>query len=87
MSIFVIFKVSHQDKLQEALERVFPEDHLRVDATEWLVSAKMTSKEVCDHLGISDGSTTSAVVFKMESYFGRAATSIWDWIKTKSEGA
>lgn len=86
MGIFVIFRVANAAKMSAALKTHFPDDHLDIGQNEWLVSAKGTAKEISDKLGISDGAGAgNAIVFSMGSYFGRAATNIWDWIKAKSE--
>lgn len=85
MNVFVIFKASHPTSLNAAVESVFPEDHLRLQEDEWLVAGPLTAQEVSDRLQISNGENGSAIVFRMGSYYGRASTNIWDWIKTKSE--
>ncbi len=87
MAIFVIFRVSDPPKMLEKLREVYPNDHLQVQQGEFLVSASGTAKDVAERLGIT-GTTTptvAAIVFSMASYFGRASTEIWDWIKTKAE--
>lgn len=85
MSIFVIFRVSNPTNVETALEREFPNDHFKLGSGEYLVSAVGSAKDVSDKLGISDGPTGPAIVFRMLNYFGRASTEIWDWIKAKAE--
>jgi hypothetical protein len=87
MNIFVVFKVSDSTKLERAIEDVYPEDHLKLQDDEWLISGGSTAQEVSDRLGVSSGDNGSAMIFRMGSYYGRASTNIWDWIKTKSEDA
>ena len=66
--------------------RAFPDNHLKVDTAEWVVSAIGTPKDVSDKLGVTPGSDTgTAMIFSMGSYYGRATTEIWDWIKAKAE--
>lgn len=86
MSIFVIFRVSRPEILGPLIAQQFPNDFYEVADNEWLVSAHSTAKEVASKLGlVGSGENGSAIVFKMDSYYGRAPTDIWDWVKTKSE--
>lgn len=85
MNVFVVFKVSDPDKLSEAIVSAYPHDHLRLQEDEWLIAGPSTAQEVSDRLEISTGENGTGIVFRMGSYFGRASTNIWDWIKTKSE--
>jgi len=86
MAIFVIFRVSNVAAMEVAMARAFPGNHLRVDSAEWVVSAVGTPKDVSDKLGVTPGTETgTAMIFSMGSYYGRATTEIWDWIKAKAE--
>ncbi len=85
MSIFVIFRVGQPEKLGAAIRLHFPNDHLELENEVWLVASPGTARELSDKLEITDGKNGTAIVFSMGSYFGRAATNIWDWIKSKAE--
>lgn len=87
MAIFVVFKVAEPDKMRSAIQSRFTEDHFELGQNEWLISAKGTSKDIADVLGITtEGSPAgSAIVFRMDSYFGRTSMNVWDWIKSKVE--
>lgn len=86
MAIFVVFKVSDPGKMHSAVTSVFPLDHLELGDNEWLISARGTAQEVSNRLGLTPGNDLgSAIVFSMQSYYGRASTNVWDWIKTKAE--
>jgi hypothetical protein len=90
MTIFAVFRVSNPAKMETAIRSAYPNDHLKIDTDEWLVSDKGTAVEVSHKLGITsptDASTVNgpAIVFSMANYYGRASTEIWDWIKTKLE--
>ena len=90
MGIFVIFRVSNPELMRASLVRTYPNDHLEVHAGEWILSASGTAKEVSDKLGVTTGTPAAtpvgtAMIFSMSSYFGRATTEIWDWIKVKAE--
>jgi hypothetical protein len=86
MAIFVVFKVSHPHQMHAAIARAFPFDHSDLGDNEWLISARGTAQEVSNKLGLTPGNDLgSAIVFSMQSYYGRASTNVWDWIKTKAE--
>lgn len=86
MTIFAIFRVSHPDKMRDALARVFPNNHLQVKDDEWLLSASGTARDVSDKLGVTPGNDTGgAIIFSMANYYGRSDTQIWEWIKAKAE--
>ena len=86
MAIFVIFRVSSPPLMEAAMQRAFPGNHLKSDTAEWIVSAIGTPKDVSDKLGVTPGADTgTAMIFSMGSYYGRATTEIWDWIKAKAE--
>jgi hypothetical protein len=88
MAIFVVFRVADPKKMEAAMLRIFPHDHLLVRAGEWLVSTTGTAKEVSDKLQITAGNEAgAAIVFSMANYYGRATSEIWEWIKAKAEGA
>jgi len=57
MQVYALFNVSNPDRVSAALRAKFPDDHKLLGNNEWLISsAAATSREVCDSLGISDGS-------------------------------
>jgi hypothetical protein len=86
MAIFAIFRVTQPEKMEEALQRVYPGDHIQVSPGQWLVSAVGTAKDISDKIGVTPGSDMgAAMVFSMANYYGRATTEIWDWVKTKAE--
>jgi hypothetical protein len=88
MPVFVIIRQKSQnsDKLPAAIERTYAGNNMQISDEAWLVSAKTASpKEVSDALGVTDGSNGTAIIVEFDSYFGRAPTNIWAWIKDKIE--
>jgi len=85
MSVFVVFRVQDPTKIAAAIAREYPNDHLPVGHNEWLISATSTAVDVATKLGVSKGESGAAMIFAMSSYYGRATTAIWDWIKAKAE--
>jgi hypothetical protein len=87
MTIFtvVITREPSVGAFQQMLISRFANDHLAIIPNVWLVAGKGTAQGMSDALGISDGSIANGVVSGMSSYYGRASTSIWDWVKAKWE--
>jgi len=88
MGIFIVFRVTQPEKLKAAIEERFCRNSFDLGNNEWLISDRGTAKDVSDKIGITDREDAdlgSAIVFGMESYFGRASIDIWEWIKTKAE--
>lgn len=91
MTIFTILMPTPQPQIVEAMKEAFPDDHLIINETQCLVSSAGTVMSVTAKLGIYDAknpsapSTGSAIVFAISSYYGRAPTMVWDWIKAKLE--
>ena len=85
MTIFALMLPTAEPRLAEKIAEVFPADHLRVSDTQWLVSSGGTTQDISAKLGISDGTSGAAIVLAVSSYFGRAPTNIWEWMKVKLE--
>ena len=86
-ALFAIFGVSRPAALAEKLQNSPQWLSLKVGEGECLLMAPpaTTSKEISDALGITsaDPSISNAIVVRTESYFGRTATSTWEWITAK----
>jgi hypothetical protein len=93
MAIFAVLLPIPQPALAQAITSAFPNDHLRINDTQWLISATGTTIEVSSKLGIYDAKEPerpvvgNAIVLAVSSYFGRAPATIWEWIKTKLEAS
>lgn len=87
MSIFVVFHSSHPEKLGPVIQKIYGQESLQLGEDEWLVSANETARDLSEKIGLMTPENGSAIVFKMNSYFGRAPTDVWDWIKTKAEAS
>lgn len=91
MTIFAILLPSPQPALEEAIKTAYPNEYLSINSTQWLVSSSETAIEITAKIGVYDEKnptsppTGNAVVFAISSYYGRAPTNIWDWIKSKLE--
>jgi hypothetical protein len=84
-ALFAIMNVSSPDKIKEILKDVAPWVWLELEEGEWLLVApsSTTTKEVSDRLGLTGAGNDTAMVLRVESYFGRNHMSVWEWITTK----
>lgn len=88
MAIFLVVPTGENQGIKKALAD--NKGHSRLDFTElpkgqFFVSFSGTSQELSDVIGISDGSSGTGVVAEVSSYYGRASTAIWDWVKSRWE--
>jgi hypothetical protein len=86
-ALFVIFAVSDPDAVEKRLLTIAPWLYLNVGTGQWLVIAPnaTTTKELCERVGLgTSGAVATGIAVRAEGYFGRAASSIWEWIVTKS---
>jgi hypothetical protein len=87
-TLFAIFAASNPEAMRQKLsasQDKFPFLSKPISDESWLVIAPnaVTTKELSDMLGITDGTVSSAIVVRVENYFGRANTDIWEWITAK----
>lgn len=90
MSIFAVLSLTDNKKLEEIIVEKFPTNHYKITSTQWIVSSKETAKQLSDTLGITVdgkglGPTGSGIILGISSYWGRAHTDIWEWMKVKME--
>ncbi len=88
-ALFAVFAASHPEALRERLEKQDRTGILFKPTSDesWLLiaSTALTTVELANALGITDGSVSSAIVVRVENYFGRANTEVWEWISAKLE--
>jgi hypothetical protein len=91
MTIFAILMPSPQPALAQAIRNEFPNDHLMVTETQWLISTGGTVIDLSKKLGVADSANLNApavgvgIIFATSSYFGRAPQTVWDWLRVKLE--
>jgi hypothetical protein len=90
MTIFAVLLPIPQPLLSEKIRAEFPNDSLQLNDYQWLISATGTVIELTAKLGIvnkesPEAPTGVAVIFSTSSYYGRAPSPTWDWIKSKLE--
>jgi hypothetical protein len=83
MTVFVILAETDEPKLGTAIATHFKDNYLKVGPGQWFVAGGGTSVDVSNILGITTGATSSAIVLSINSYYGRASTNVWEWLKVK----
>ena len=91
MTIFAVLMPTPQPRLAAEIEAAFPNDFLRLSETQYLISTIGTAVELAAKLNIYDSKDPAkpavgiAVILATSSYFGRAPTTVWEWMKAKLE--
>lgn len=87
MTIFTVVVTSETEPggFQAMLDSKFSDNFISVAPRVWLVAGTGSVQAMSQSLGITDGSVANGLVTAIRSYFGRAPTNIWDWIKAKWE--
>jgi len=71
-------------KVRASLAHSFGEKFLEMGNRSFLVAAEapILTKDISDKAGISDGDAGSYIVTPLDSYYGWANQSYWEWIDT-----
>ena len=91
MTVFAVLMPAPQPNVVTEIVRIFPTEHLKLSDTQYLISTSGTALELSAKLGVYDvnqpakPATGNAVILATSSYFGRAPTTVWDWMKAKLE--
>ena len=88
MTIFLVIPSSDAGPIQKALEDHKAQHHLdftSLPKNGYFVSYNGTSEELSNLIGISDGSSGTGVIVAVSSYYGRAPTTLWEWVKSRWE--
>jgi hypothetical protein len=86
-ALFAVFAVSDAEAVEKRLQTLVPWLSLKVGAAAWLVVAPTatTTKELSDRIGLGVADPIGlGIVVRAEGYFGRAPSSTWEWIATKT---
>jgi len=91
MTIFAILLPEPNAKLADAIKAAYPHDWLALSDTQFLVSSAGTAMDLSAKIGVADPTNPqkpavgNAVIMAVSSYYGRAPTPVWEWIKAKLE--
>ena len=80
MRLFVVVCENPNPRIDAAVRRHFPKDHLALSFNAWLVGGQTTAQEVSQTLGIFDGTNGTGLVIGVASYYGRASKRTRNWI-------
>ncbi len=85
-TLFAIIAVTKPDVLEPLILEKFPDGALKVGPGQWLIAAPSTTTtiELSNQLKITDGTSSTAIVFSIGSYYGRSSVSTWEWIAAKT---
>ncbi|WP_175902006.1 hypothetical protein [Burkholderia seminalis] len=86
--IFFVTALSKAEAVKAKIEAVIPEAELRFELApdKWMVYAEGPPGILADKFGIrGDPHVGTGLVLALGSYGGRAPSSLWDWIKARSE--
>lgn len=91
MNVYAILLPIDPSPVVGVIMSKFPDHHLRITSTQWLVASSSTTQEVSAHLGIYDAANPSGarvgdgIVVAVSNYFGYAPKNVWEWLRSKTE--
>lgn len=88
MAIFLIVPIANTQMIEHELDSLKTQgklDFIKLPTSGFAVSYSGTSQELSNLTGVTEGTTGTAVVAAISSYYGRAPTNIWEWIKSRWE--
>lgn len=88
MAMFMIVPINNPAGIEVQLSTLKASnglDFIKLPVSGFMVSYHGTSQELSNLLGITEGASGTGVVASISSYYGRAPTDIWDWVKTRWE--
>ena len=91
MNVFAVVALSDESltSVKNAVTTAFADNYLEAGKMIWLVADSGTTVSVGKKLGVvpENPEVTSLLIVNFTSYYGRASSAIWEWIKTKLEAA
>ena len=75
--------VENEAEFEDAIRAAFPEDHIKIGYGQWFLSTNdsSTARDVWNRL--EGTGTPSGVIVSFVGYYGRANSSVWEWIAAK----
>ncbi|VFN06016.1 MAG: hypothetical protein BECKG1743D_GA0114223_109252 [Candidatus Kentron sp. G] len=81
MATFVIIQTAGDSGFDRILPERFGNSAMQLPKGEWLAAYRGASRQLCDELGINEQKTSSVIIFKFSSYWGRASRDIREWLE------
>jgi hypothetical protein len=85
MTIFVALPKNSSVNIDALVAQNWREESLKLESGAWLISTTGTTQEVAAKLGISEHGGPSVIIFSTTSYWGRAPSTVWEWMKAQLE--
>ena len=78
-----LLTVEDEAEFHAAILSVFPNDHIKIGQGQWFLSTddRSTSQDVWKR--IVGTKTPSGIIVSFSGYYGRANSSVWEWIAAK----
>jgi hypothetical protein len=84
MAAFLVTSLVPNPALSNNIAGAYPNAYLTISQTAWLVGdTGVTTKDVCEKIGVREGGISGVITVKIESYFGFAPPNIWEWLKVR----
>jgi hypothetical protein len=93
MAAFAVISLTEGNNapLAAVIASAYPDAAIQMAPYAWFVAdaATTTTQEVGTKLNIQvvDGGIDSAVVIRVDGYWGRASRNLWEWLSLKSKDA
>jgi len=90
MIVFSVVAVDPGPGFAQAVASAFPQNHLQISSTVWLVAGTGTAQEISNAIGITpefNPALGTGLVTTISGYYGRAPNNIWEWIQAKLEAS
>ena len=84
MPLFAVLAPSDDARLIGAISRAFENRFYKIAPGQFLISARLTTREVSATLGVPDGTVGRAIVIRASNYTGWHAQDMWEWISSQA---
>jgi hypothetical protein len=87
MHVFAVLSAVPNPALGSKIAETYPDNHLQVSPSQWLVAANKVTTEVSTSLGILEGTFGNVMVLKIDNYYGWHSKGVWEWLQLKAAAA
>jgi hypothetical protein len=88
-TLFAVIAVAHPEALEAQIRAKFPDLSMEARKGQWFIVAPSTTTttELSNQLGITEGTSSAAIVLNVASYYGRTNPATWEWIAAQMGAA
>jgi hypothetical protein len=90
MNVYAVIATSQEtiSQVGAAVQSRFPDNHMRINDSCWLIADPLDVKSVSKKLGVAEGATPSTgvqnvLVIWVIGYWGHASMDMWSWMAQK----